>query len=96
MIVAVLDQGTDPALEIAGQEVMLEPDTVLHGLGPALNLALGLSVLWRSAGLIHALFAEANRPRLATRGVLYIRRKYAENAARRRIPAFPGQGVSPR
>ena len=96
MIVAVLDQGTDPALEIAGQDVMLEPDTVLHGLGPALDLALGLRVVWRPAGVVHALFAEINRPPPYDEGFLYIRRKYAENAARRRIPAFPGQGVSPR
>ena len=41
--VVVLDEGADLALEIAGQEVMLEQDTVLQGLVPPLDLALGAS-----------------------------------------------------
>ena len=46
--VVVLDEGADLALEIAGQELMLEEDTVLHGLVPALDLALGLRVVRRA------------------------------------------------
>ena len=44
-VVVVVDEGADLALEIAGQEVMLEQDAVLHGLVPAFDLALGLGVV---------------------------------------------------
>ena len=44
------------ALEIAGQVVVLEQDAVLQGLVPALDLALGLRVIRRSADVLHTVF----------------------------------------
>jgi hypothetical protein len=41
LVVVVSDEGTDLALEITGQEIMLEQDTVLHGLVPG-------DVAWRA------------------------------------------------
>ena len=50
--VVVLDEGRDLAFEIAGQEVMLEQDSVLERLMPALDLALGLRMVGRSADML--------------------------------------------
>ena len=41
-VVVVLDEGADAGLEIARQIVVLQQDTVLQGLMPTLDLALGL------------------------------------------------------
>ena len=46
LVVAVLDEGFDPGLEVAGQEVVLQQDTVLQGLAPALDLALRAPRTW--------------------------------------------------
>lgn len=42
LVVVMLDGGPDLGLEVAGQEVVLQQDSVLHGLMPALDLALGM------------------------------------------------------
>ena len=44
LVVVVLDEGLDPGLEVAGQEVVFQQDAVFQGLMPALDLALGLRV----------------------------------------------------
>ena len=51
MIIA-LDEGCDLGFEIARQEVVLQEDAVLQGLVPALDLALGLRMARRAAGVI--------------------------------------------
>ena len=51
MIVA-LDEGSDLGLEIAREEVVLQQDAVLQRLVPALDLALGLRMARRTAGVI--------------------------------------------
>ena len=51
MIVA-LDEGRDLGLEIAREEVVLQQDAVLQRLVPALDLALGLRMARRTAGVI--------------------------------------------
>src|SRR6056297_3377247 len=58
LVVVIFDKGADLALEISGQEVMLEQNTVLHGLVPSLDLALGLWVVWRTTDMVHALVLE--------------------------------------
>src|SRR6056297_1552349 len=72
LVVVIFDKGADLALEISGQEVMLEQNTVLHGLVPALYLALGLWVVGGAANMIHALFVEVIRqvPRDVRRAVV--------------------------
>jgi hypothetical protein len=47
-MVVMIDEGHDLPLEIARQEVVFEQDAVLERLMPALDLALGLRVKWRS------------------------------------------------
>ena len=44
-VVVVLDEGADAGLEIARQIVVLQQDTVLQGLMPTLDLALGLGMV---------------------------------------------------
>ena len=44
-VVVVGDERRDLGFEIAGQEVVFQQDAVLEGLVPALDLALGLSVV---------------------------------------------------
>ena len=41
MVVVVIDEGFDLPLQITWQGIVLQKNTVLHGLVPALNLALG-------------------------------------------------------
>ena len=45
----MVDEGGDLPLQASRQEVMLEQDAVLHGLVPALDLALGLGMIGRAA-----------------------------------------------
>ena len=52
-VVVVLDEGADLGLEVAGQEVVLEQDAVLHGLVPALDLALGLGMHGSAPDMAH-------------------------------------------
>ncbi len=58
MVVVMFDKGADLALEVSGQEVMLEQNTVLHGLVPPLDLALCLGVVGCAADMIHAFVIE--------------------------------------
>jgi hypothetical protein len=53
LVVVMLDERRDLGFEIAGQEVVLQQDAVLHGLVPALDLALGLGVEGRAANMAH-------------------------------------------
>ena len=48
----------DLGLEVAGQVVVFEQDSVLEGLMPAFNLALGHGVIGRAANVIHVLAVE--------------------------------------
>ena len=57
-VIVVLDEGADLPFEIAGQIVVFEQDAVLQGLVPALDLALGLRMIRRSAHVLHALVFE--------------------------------------
>src|SRR5271157_3975282 len=54
-VIVPLDEGGDLPFEVAGQIVMLQQDAVLERLMPALYLALGLRMVWRSADMLHVL-----------------------------------------
>lgn len=56
--VVVVDEGADLPSEIAGQVVVFQENTVLHGLMPALNLTLGLWMVRSTAHVLHALVVE--------------------------------------
>jgi hypothetical protein len=43
LVVVAIDEGPDLAFEIAGQVAVFQQNPVLHGLMPALDLALGLA-----------------------------------------------------
>ena len=57
-MIVVLDEGCDLGFEIAWQEVVFEQDAVLHRLVPAFDLALGLGVAGRSAGMLQVFLRE--------------------------------------
>ena len=61
LMIIVLDEGADPGLEVAGQEVVLQQDPVLQGLVLALDLALGLGVVGRAADVFHVLISQPFR-----------------------------------
>ena len=52
-MVVVLHEGLDLGFEVAGQEVVFQQDAVLHGLVPALDLALRLGMEGRAANMAH-------------------------------------------
>ena len=52
-VVVVLDERLDLSLKVAGQEVVFQEDAVLHGLVPALDLALGLGMHRSAADMAH-------------------------------------------
>ena len=52
LIVIALDEGLDLGFEIAWEKVVLQQDAVLQRLVPALDLALGLRMARRTAGVI--------------------------------------------
>ena len=58
VVVVVIDEGADLAFQVAGQEVVFQQNTVLHGLMPALDLTLGLRMVRRTANVIHSLVIE--------------------------------------
>ncbi len=58
VVVVVIDEGADLPFQVAGQEVVLQRNPVLHGLMPALDLALGLRVMWCATDVIDALLLE--------------------------------------
>ena len=49
LIVVILDERADLALELTREVVVLQQNPVLHGLMPAFDLALGLRMEWRAA-----------------------------------------------
>ena len=51
-MIVVVDEGGDLGFEITRQEVVLQQDAVLQRLVPALDLALGLRMARRAAGVI--------------------------------------------
>ena len=57
-VIVVGDEGFDLGLEVAGQVVIFEQDAVLHRLVPAFDLALGLGVAGRSAGMLQVFLRE--------------------------------------
>ena len=57
-MVVVRHEGRDLAFEIAGQVVVLKQDAVLERLMPALDLALGLRVIGRSADMLDVLLVQ--------------------------------------
>ena len=54
LVVVVLDEGLDPGLEVAGQEVVFQQDAVLQSLMPTFDLTLGLRMIRRTAAVLHA------------------------------------------
>jgi hypothetical protein len=58
VVVVVIDEGDDCGLKLALQVVVFQEDAVLEGLVPALDLALRLGVIGRTADVIHAVFFE--------------------------------------
>jgi len=58
MVVVVIDEGTDLVFQVPGQEVVFQQHAVLHGLVPALDLALGLRVMRGATDVIDALVLE--------------------------------------
>ena len=57
-MVVVRHEGGDLAFEIAGQVVILEQDAVLERLMPALDFALGLRMVGRSADMLDVVFVQ--------------------------------------
>ncbi len=54
-VIVMLDEGVNLLREIARQIVVFQQDAVLEGLMPALDLALGLRMIWRATHVIHLL-----------------------------------------
>ena len=55
VMIAVVDERLDLGLEVLREEIILQQNTVLQGLVPALDLALGLRVVGCAANMIHFL-----------------------------------------
>ncbi len=51
LMIVVADECGDLGFEVAGQEVVFEQDAVLERLMPAFDLALGLGMIARTAGI---------------------------------------------
>jgi len=51
-------RGADLPFEISGQSVVVEQDAVFQGLGPALDLSLGLGIVRRHAQVLDAVVHE--------------------------------------
>jgi hypothetical protein len=54
----MVDEGRDLAFEIAGQVTILEQDAVLERLMPALDFALDLRMVGRSADMLDVLLVQ--------------------------------------
>ena len=57
-VIVVLDEGLDLSLEVARQVVVLQRDSVLQGLVPTLDLALGLRMIGGAADVLHISIGE--------------------------------------
>ncbi len=57
-VVVVIDESPDLAFKITWQIVVFQQHPVLHGLMPALDLALSLRVEWRTANVTYLLFLQ--------------------------------------
>ena len=57
-VVVMRHEGGDLAFEIAGQVVVLKQDAVLERLMPALDFALGLRMVGRSADMLDVLLVQ--------------------------------------
>ena len=57
-VIVMADESADLPLEIAGQEVVFQKDSVLKGLMPSLDLALGLGMIGGTTNMIHSLVIE--------------------------------------
>ncbi len=57
-VVVIIDEGADLGFESTGQKVVFEQDAVLQRLVPSLDLALGLRMARRTAGVLHPLAGE--------------------------------------
>ena len=55
VVVVMIDEGADLAFEIAGQIIVFQQNPVFERLVPALNLVLGLRVVWCAPDVVHAL-----------------------------------------
>lgn len=55
IVVVVIYGGVDLVFEVARQEVIFQQNPVLYGLVPALDLVLGLVVMWCHSNMIYAL-----------------------------------------
>ena len=55
VMIVVADEPLDLGLEVLREEIILQQNTVLQGLVPALDLALGLRVIGCAANMIHSL-----------------------------------------
>ncbi len=60
-VVVVIDEGADLRLQVAGQEVVLEQDPILHRLMPALDLALRHRMIGRAAHVFDVPLAKPRR-----------------------------------
>jgi hypothetical protein len=54
----VPDEGVDPRFELTRKVIVFEQDAVLGRLIPALGLALGLGMTWRTAKMLDVQLAE--------------------------------------
>ena len=52
-MVVVIDKGVDLVGEVTGQEIVFQEDAVFERLVPALDLALGLWMVWSAPHVIH-------------------------------------------
>ena len=57
-MVVLRHEGRDPAFEIAGPVIVLKQDAVLERLMPALDFALGLRMVGRSADMLDVLLVQ--------------------------------------
>ena len=53
-MIVVVDERLDLGLEVLREEIILQQNTVLQGLVPALDLTLGLRVIGCTANMIHS------------------------------------------
>lgn len=58
LMIAIADEPDDLAFQIAGEELVFQQDTVLEGLMPSLDLALGLWMVGCATNMIHAVVVE--------------------------------------